>query len=46
MEWPRKKKVGKHKKQGKLDFISKHGLKVFIWAVLVAVRVLNAWQTL
>jgi hypothetical protein len=46
MEWPQKKKFGKHKEQGKVDFNSKHGVKVFRWAVQVAVRLVNAWETL
>jgi hypothetical protein len=47
MEKPKKqKKFGKHKKQGKVDFNSKHGFQVFVWAVQVAVRLVNAWQTL
>jgi hypothetical protein len=40
------KKFGKRKKQGKVDFISKHGFEVFIWAAQISVRLVNAWQTL
>jgi hypothetical protein len=44
MEWPQTK-FGKHKEQGKVDLNSKHGFQVFIWAVQVAVRLVNAWET-
>jgi hypothetical protein len=46
MEWPQKKKVGKHKKKGKVDFNNKHGFQMFIWDLQVAMRLVNAWQTL
>jgi hypothetical protein len=47
MEWlEENKKVGKHEKQGKVDFNRTHSFKAFIWAVQVAVRLVNAWQTL
>jgi hypothetical protein len=38
-----KKKVWKKKK---IDFNNKHGLQVFIWALQVGMRLVNAWQTL
>jgi hypothetical protein len=41
-----KKSLENIKKQGKVDFNRKHGFKVLIWAVRVAVRLVNAWQTL
>jgi hypothetical protein len=44
MEWP-KKKVWKTLKKGKDDFNNKHGFQVFIWALQVGMRLVNAWQT-
>jgi hypothetical protein len=40
-----KKTFGQHKKEGKVDVNSRHGFTVFKWAVQVAVRLVNAWQT-
>jgi hypothetical protein len=45
MEWP-KKSLENIKKKGKVDFNIKHGFQVFIWALKVAMRLVNTWQTL
>jgi hypothetical protein len=45
MEWPKQKSLENIKK-GKLDFNNKHGFQVFILALQVAMRLVNAWQTL
>jgi hypothetical protein len=43
MEWPKKKKkFGKHKKKGKVDFNNKHGFKELIWALQFVMRLVNA----
>jgi hypothetical protein len=43
IDWPQKKH-GKHKNEEKVDLSSKRDFEVFIWAVQVALRLVNACQ--
>jgi hypothetical protein len=38
----KKKKFGKQKKKGKVDFNNKHGFKELIWALQFVMRLVNA----
>jgi hypothetical protein len=38
--------IEKHKEEGQVDLSSKHGFEMFVWAVQVLMRLVNAWSTL